>query len=66
LDEPIFEYFDSSYDGSATAPALIFPVTPINIRLVRITVKIDSDPLQSPDEFIVTTQVSVRNAKDNL
>lgn len=61
---PIFTYYDSSYTGSS-AP-LSQPVDANNVRLVKINLLIDHDPSQPPDAIAVTTQVVVRNLKDNL
>jgi len=36
------------------------------VRLVRITIKIDEDPNRPPAALTSTTQVSIRNLKDNL
>ncbi|MFZ3011659.1 MAG: hypothetical protein WA060_01515 [Minisyncoccia bacterium] len=60
----IFEYFDEDYDGT-TAP-LPFPVNIPSVRLVKITITIDQDPNRPPTETIFSTQVSLRNLKDNL
>lgn len=61
---PIFSYYDTNYDG--TTPPLGEPVDIPSIRLVKITILIDKDPLQPPAAIILTTQVSMRNLKDNL
>jgi prepilin-type N-terminal cleavage/methylation domain-containing protein len=61
---PIFTYFDTNYNGS-TAP-LSQPVMIIKVRLVKITLVIDADPNRPPSAVTVTTQVSMRNLKDNL
>jgi type II secretory pathway pseudopilin PulG len=63
---PIFEYFDSSYTGTSTP--LVQPVQITQIRLVRITLKIEKDtnPGKSLGPVIVTSQVFLRNLKDNL
>ena len=60
---PIFTYYDTNYDGT-TAP-LATPVNLLNIRLVKITVKVDVDPRKPPGPAQFTTQVSIRNLKDN-
>lgn len=60
----IFEYYDSAYDGAA-AP-LPPPVVTADVRLVKVTVVIDRDPNRSPGPITLTTQVSIRNLKDNL
>jgi prepilin-type N-terminal cleavage/methylation domain-containing protein len=63
-ETPIFTYYDTSYNGE-TSP-LSQPVSVINVRLVEITLIIDSNPNKPPAPVTVTTQVSIRNLKDNL
>ena len=60
----IFDYYDKNYDG--TGAALTSPVNIALIRLVKITVNIDKDPNQAPVTTVLSTQVSIRNLKDNL
>ena len=60
----IFDYYNSNYNGS-TAP-LTQPVSIMDIRLVKITLVIDADPNRPPASITVTTQVNIRNLKDNL
>jgi prepilin-type N-terminal cleavage/methylation domain-containing protein len=61
---PLFEYYPSSYTGT-TSP-LLFPVDIASVRLIKTTVIIDKDPNKSPVKIIVTSQVNIRNLKDNL
>lgn len=61
----IFEYFDSNYDGTSSSTPLISPVAPADVRLVKINLVIDSDPFKPPAPLFITTQVSIRNLKDN-
>lgn len=61
---PLFQYYPSSYTGT-TVP-LPVPINIPSVRLVRINVFIDKDPNHSPALLIVTSQVSLRNLKDNL
>jgi len=61
---PIFSYYDTNYDG--TSDPLTEPVTIADIRLIKIEIIIDNDPLKSPGPFSMTTQVSIRNIKDNM
>lgn len=61
---PLFEYFDSSYTG--TEDPLILPVDISRIRLIRINVLIDRDATHSPALISLTSEVSLRNLKDNL
>lgn len=60
---PIFGYYDENYDG-ATQP-LADPIDIDAVRLVKITIVIDKDPQQSPGPITLTTQISMRNLKDN-
>ena len=61
---PIFYYYDKNYDG-ATDP-LTIPINIPSIRLVKINIIIDKDQDKSPAPVNITTQVSLRNLKDNL
>lgn len=61
---PIFNYYDTNYDG--TTPSLAEPINILAVRLVKITIIIDRDPNKSPGSITLTTQVSMRNLKDNL
>lgn len=61
---PIFQYYTSDYAG--TSSPLAYPVSASLIRLVKVSVIVDKDPSHSPAPIIVTSQVSLRNLKDNL
>lgn len=64
---PIFTYFDSSYNGTASSTApLVQPVSIPSIRLIKIFVAVDPNAARSPVYQTYSTQVSVRNLKDNL
>lgn len=61
----IFSYYDTNYAGSTTTPALADPITPTDVRLVRVDLTVDANPNRAPSLMTVTTQVTVRNLKDN-
>ncbi len=61
--KPTFSYYDSSYDG--TGSALPEPISIIDIRMVKIYLYIDKDPAAPPAGSEFTTQVFIRNLKDN-
>ena len=61
---PLFEYFDTNYDG--TTDPLVQPVTTGDVRLIKITIVIDHDPTRPPEPVELTTQMTIRNLKDNL
>jgi len=62
--QPIFYYYDDFYNGT-TSP-MSMPITIANVRLIKIDLLIDHDPLKPPAAQEFTTQVSIRNLKDNL
>jgi len=61
-----FVYYGSDYDGESSVTALTQPVLPNFVRLVDITVAVDADPNQPPNEISRSTKVSVRSLKDNF
>lgn len=61
---PLFQYFSSSYDG--TTAALTNPVSITAVRLVKINLTLDVDIRKAPVSRTYTSQVSLRNLKDNL
>lgn len=61
---PIFDYFDSMYAGTSTP--MTYPLNLTSIRLVKVTLTIDTDPNKAPVLRTYTTQVGLRNLKDNL
>ncbi len=61
---PIFQYYSSAYDG--TNGALATPVDIASIRLVKINIIIDKDPNREPAPLVVTSNVTLRNLKDNF
>ena len=60
----IFSYYDRNYDGATVA--LSSPIDVSAVRLVKITVTIDKNQNTPPAPVTVSTQVSIRNIKDNL
>ncbi len=60
----IFSYYDENYDG--TSAPLNQPVNISDIRLIKINLIIDEGTSKSPTPLNMTTQVSIRNLKDNL
>lgn len=61
---PIFQYYSEFYNGNSAPLSQPVPIT--DIRLVKITVIIDKDPNMPPGEMIGTSQVNLRNLKNNL
>lgn len=63
-NSPLFEYYDANYTGT-TSP-LSQPVTITSIHLIKVNLLIDSDPNKAPVIRSYTSQVNLRNLKDNL
>lgn len=61
---PMFEYFDSGYNGEGNA--LAEPVVTTSVRTVRINITLDVDPNQPPEPRTYSAQTTLRNLKDNL
>ena len=61
---PIFSYYDTDYDGT-NAP-LEVPINIPAIRLVKVNIPIDLDTGDGMTAYSITSQVSIRNLKENL
>lgn len=60
----IFSYYGTEYGG--TTPPLAEPIDISAVRLVKIMIMVDRDPSAPPAPISLTTQISMRNLKDNL
>lgn len=65
---PVFVYYDSAYDGftSSSTDPLPLPVNIPAIRLIQIVLTVNPNGVRSPVMQTYSTQVSIRNLKDNL
>jgi prepilin-type N-terminal cleavage/methylation domain-containing protein len=61
---PVFNYYDDTYTGSSSP--LAWPVNVSDIRLIKMTIMVDVDPVRSPTVMTFESQVTIRNLKDNL
>ncbi|HVY35984.1 MAG TPA: prepilin-type N-terminal cleavage/methylation domain-containing protein [Candidatus Paceibacterota bacterium] len=66
VNQPIFNYYDSTYNGGAGGEVLPSSGNITAIRLVRITFVIDNDLNMPPPAQTVTTLVGIRNLKQQL
>ncbi len=57
-----FEYFDNTYNGSGTA--LSYPIDVAKIRVVRVSVRVDTNPGKSPKATFFSETMTIRNFKD--
>lgn len=60
----LFDYYGSLYPQDTNALPIPVPIS--SVRLVKITLTMDVDQNRSPVPRTFTTQVSLRNLKDNL
>ncbi|MEI6627282.1 MAG: prepilin-type N-terminal cleavage/methylation domain-containing protein [bacterium] len=60
---PVFQYYPDTYTGSSTP--LTQPVNIQSINLIKINLVTDIDINRAPYQQIFTTQISIRNFKDN-
>lgn len=60
----IFSYYPSTYAGTTSPLTGAFDIT--QVRLIKITLTIEKDPNKVPVPMTITSQVSIRNLKDNL
>ena len=65
-EEPVFTYYDGDYSGDPEDTALTTPADPLALRLVHIHLKINAIPDKAPKEYILESDVQIRNLKDNL
>lgn len=63
---PIFIYFDETYNGISSTTPLSQPVSPAEVRSIKIELYLDDDPNQLPEPLHITSQATIRNLKDNL
>lgn len=63
---PIFTYYDKNYNGTSSSTPLSEPVNIPDIRLVKMSLPVDPNQSRSPIFQIYSTQVMLRNLKDNF
>ncbi len=64
--EPIFTYYNGDYPLDNTNNPLPTPSRLIDTKLIHIFVKINVDPKRSPKDFVLESDVQLRNLKTNL
>jgi len=64
----IFTYYDGGYDGftSSSTDPLPVPINIPSIRMIKISLVVNPNGVRAPVMQTYSTQVSVRNLKDNL
>ncbi len=63
-NEPIFYYYDKNYAGGSSQTPLATPANVVDVRLIKIHLKINIDPNHAPDNIELQTFVEMRNLND--
>ncbi len=64
--EPIFTYYNGDYPLDKVNNPLPTPSRLIDTKLIHVYVKINVDPQRSPTDFVLESDVQLRNLKSNL
>lgn len=63
---PIFYYYNGNYPADTTNNPLVTPANVNQIKLVRLFLKINIDPIKAPGDFNLEIFSQIRNLKNNL
>ena len=63
---PIFYYYNGDYPADTANNPLTTPANVNNIKLVRLFLKINIDPIKAPGDFNLEIFSQLRNLKNNL
>lgn len=64
--DPVFYYYNGDYPADTTNNPLPAPANVNEIKLVRLFLKVNIDPLKTPGDFDLEVFVQLRNLKNNL
>ena len=59
--QPIFYYYNENYPGDTVNNPIATPVAVENVRLVRVLLRINIDPIKAPNNVNVESFVDLRN-----
>jgi prepilin-type N-terminal cleavage/methylation domain-containing protein len=59
--EPVFEYYNEDYPGDIVNNPLSTPVAISDVRLVKVRLVINIDPLNAPDDTNIESMAQLRN-----
>ncbi|MFH1838319.1 MAG: prepilin-type N-terminal cleavage/methylation domain-containing protein [Candidatus Kuenenbacteria bacterium] len=62
-NDPIFYYYDENYNG--TGSSLTNPINVTKAKLIKILLKVNVNPNRPPSDFVLESQVNLRNLKEN-
>ncbi len=64
--DPIFYYYDGLTPSPTSTEPLAAPADVDEVRLIRMYLKINFNPMIAPDNFELDSYAQIRNLKDNL
>jgi hypothetical protein len=59
--QPMFYYYNENYPGDTVNNPIATPVAVENVRLVRVLLRINIDPIKAPNNINVESFVDLRN-----
>lgn len=64
--EPMFYYYDNNWPEDTTNNPLATPVSPINVKLIRIYLKVNPSPEDSEKDYVLENFTQIRMLKENI
>lgn len=62
-DNPVFYYYNKNYPGDTTNNPLTTPVSVADVRLIRVHLLVNIDPVHAPNNINIESFVDLRNLK---
>lgn len=62
-NQPVFTYYDKNYPSGTTTP-LTTPVSVASVRLVKVLLRINIDPIKAPNNINIESFTELRNLND--
>ncbi len=62
--QPVFYYYDGNYAGTSTP--LLTPADPNLVKLLEVRLRLNVNPAEAPEDFILKSFIQIRNLKENL
>lgn len=62
--QPVFFYYNKNYPGDTAHNPLPIPVNPVDVRIVKILLRVNITPNQAPDDINIEAFSELRNTND--
>jgi hypothetical protein len=60
-DDPVFVYYNQDYPGDTANNPLSTPISPQDVRLIRVHLLMNIDPVRAPDNINIESVAELRN-----